>query len=93
MAIKLPKIIKPWHNTYFKDELIKKKKFKNLKFVKIHEFTSTYYFVSRIINAFLKKREKKKIFNKSINKLGMLLDQRLISGFSQNKIYEFKRKV
>jgi len=93
LAVKLPKIVKPWHNTYFKDEQIKRKKFRNIKFIKIHEFTSTYYFVSRIINAYLKKKEKKKIFNRSINKLGMLLDQGLIPGFSQNKIYEFKRKT
>ena len=39
----------------------------NIKFVKFHEFTSTYYFISRIINALWAKNEKEKIFNKSIN--------------------------
>ena len=92
LSEKLPKIKQPWHNTYFEDKKIKRYKFRNIKFVKFHEFTSTYYFISRIINALWAKNEKEKIFNKSINKLGMSLNQRLIPGFSQNKIYEFSKR-
>ena len=89
---KLPKIKEPWHNTYFDDRKIKKQKFKNIKLIKFHEFTSTYYFISRIINAVLAKKKREKVFNKSVNMLGMHLDQNLIPNFSQNKVYEFKKK-
>jgi len=90
--IKLKKIDEPWHNTYFDDAKLKRYKFKNLKLHKVHEFASTFYFLSRIVNALVTKKENKSSFNKSINEVGMQLDQDLIKGFSQNIIYELRRK-
>ena len=55
----LKKIIKPWHNLYLDDNKIIKSKFKNIKLVNIHELFSTYYFLSRVINAFQNKKNNK----------------------------------
>ena len=83
----------PWHNLYFSDKLITKYKFKKIKLLKTHDFTSMFYFVSRIINALDKKITRKKLkFDDNINKVGWILDSNLIKGYSQTKIYEFSRK-
>ena len=93
IKMNLKKIEKPWHNTYFDDAKIKRYKFKKIKLHKLHEFSSTFYFLSRIVNALVTKKENKKFFNRSINEVGMQLDQNLINGFSQNILYEFRRKT
>ena len=88
----LKKIKSPWHNLYINDHLLIKKNFKNLKLIKIHNFTSTYYFVSRVVNALV--CEKKKVKPKNSDLISMLawnLDQSLKPDFSQTKIYEFKK--
>lgn len=89
----LNKIYPPWHNLYFSDTIIKRKIFKNIKLINIHNFTSTYYFVSRVINAIINKQNKSKLhYSDKLNLIGWKLDQSLIKGFSQTKIYEFKKK-
>ena len=89
----LKSINPPWHNLYFNDDQLKKFKFKNVKLTFMHDFTSTYYFVSRIINA-IEKQKKKKIpkYNDLLNIIGWNLNENLIKGFSQTKIYEFRPK-
>lgn len=83
----------PWHNLYFSDSVLKNHKVKKMKLVKIHDFSSTFYFVSRIINALDKKMLKKNAkFNDNINKIGWMLDSNLIKGYSQTKIYQYTKK-
>ena len=82
----------PWHNLYINDQILIKQKFKNLKLVKIHNFTSTYYFVSRVVNALVCKEKKVNPKNSDlISTVAWKLDQSLEPDFSQTKVYEFKK--
>ena len=87
----LKEICAPWHNLFTDDKsFIKQKK---IKIVKIHNFTGTYYFMSRIINAVVNKVGKTEPKNNDkINKIAMTLDQSVFSEYSREKIYEFKIK-
>ena len=87
----LKKIIAPWHNKYIENAKFIKFKFKHLNFNKIHEFSSSFYFISRVLNAFDAQINKKKKFDEKLNQLAYLFDQYLIPGYAQNVIFEFKR--
>ena len=88
----LKKILMPWHNLYLDDKKILNTKFKKIKLVKIHELCSTYYYYSRVINAALSKKESRKPkYKDHLNLLGWRASQDLIKGFSQLKMYEFKK--
>ena len=90
-SIGLKKINSPWHNCYLNDKKIKKARSNKMKFIKIHEFSSSFYFISRVLNAYITEKTKKKKFNTKLNDAAMIIDQNFISGFSQNKIFEFKK--
>lgn len=87
--LKLKKIIKPWHNLYLDDKIIKKTNFAKIKLIKIEELFSTYYFTSRVLNASI---NKKISYEDPLNLVGWQLPQDLIKGFSQLRLYEFKIK-
>tara|TARA_B100000989_G_scaffold228057_1_gene175129 strand:- start:371 stop:1120 length:750 start_codon:yes stop_codon:yes gene_type:complete len=87
--LKLKKIIKPWHNLYFDDVKIKSTKFSGIKLLNIKELFSTYYFISRVLNAAI---SKKPSYNDLLNLIGWKLPQELIKNFSQLRLYEFKFK-
>ncbi len=87
--LKLKKIIRPWHNLYLEDKKLKKTKFKGIKFVKIEELFSTYYFTSRVLNAAI---NPKPSYNDLLNLKGWKLPQNIIKGFSQLRLYRFKTK-
>jgi len=87
----LKKINSPWHNCYLKDQKIKKIRSNKVEFVKAHEFSSSFYFISRVLNAYITEKTKKKKFNTKLNEAAMTIDQNFITGFSQNKIFEFKK--
>ena len=90
--LKLKKIVKPWHNLYLDDKKIMKTKFKNIKLLEIKELFSTYYFISRTLNAALAKKKKKvPKYNDILNIIGWRLPQNIIRNFSQLKLYEFKK--
>ena len=57
---------------------------------KIHA-NSTYYFLSRIINALIAKKEKKfPDYNSDINKLALVIPNDLVNNFSQGIIWLWK---
>mgnify|MGYP001232535496 CR=1 FL=1 len=91
--LKLKKIKMPWHNLYLDDQKILNTKFKKIKLVKIYEIFSTYYFISRVLNAAMsKKLNKSPRYNDLLNIIGWLLPQQTVKNFSQLKIYKFKKK-
>lgn len=90
--LNLNKIKSPWHNCYINDKKIRNIKTNTLRFSRTHDFSSSFYFVSRILNAYITKKNKKKKFDEALNDIGFKIDQGLIKGFSQNKIFEFKKK-
>lgn len=87
--ISLEKIIKPWHNTYLN--------LSDLNFLKperctmqIKEFSGSYYFVSRVINAFQSQQENKlPVYDSVINKMSLKLEPLPVCG--QTKIIIFDK--
>ena len=76
--INLKKIVAPWHNKYIDNAKLIKFKFKKIRLVKLHEFSSSFYFISRILNAFNSKVQNTKKFDKKLNKLSYLIDHSLV---------------
>jgi hypothetical protein len=69
--------------------------FKNVKLVKIDNFSSSFYFTSRIIYALYAKifLKKQPFYNHPLNIIASMLDAKLIKeDFSQIKTYIFKKK-
>ena len=90
-TLNLLKIIKPWHNLYLDDNKIINCKYKKIKLIRIQELFSTYYFLSRIINAYQNKLNMlPSKYDDDLNLLGWKLPQDVTKGFSQLKLYQFK---
>jgi 2-polyprenyl-3-methyl-5-hydroxy-6-metoxy-1,4-benzoquinol methylase len=72
--INLPEIIPPWHNRYLKDEEINNFYPPDTSLEKIDFYSSTYYFLSRIINAKLAQIEgHEPDYDSQINQLALSL--------------------
>jgi len=56
--LNLKKIKEPAYNKYINTRNLKKNNFNNVKLEKIIPFTNNYYFISRILNAFINKKTK-----------------------------------
>ena len=92
---RLTKIIPPFHNLFFDDNKVRMYHFRNVKLVKIDNFSSSFYFTSRIIYALYSKifLKKKPFYNHPLNIIATMLDAKLIKeDFSQIKTYIFKKK-
>ena len=90
-TLNLQKIIKPWHNLYLDDNKIINCKYKKIKLIKIQELFSTYYFLSRVINAYQNELNMlPSKYDDDLNLLGWKLPQDTTKGFSQLKLYQFK---
>jgi len=91
----LPKIFPPFHNLFFNDNKVRMYNFKNVKLIKIDNFSSSFYFISRIIYALYAKifLKKKPLYNHPLNIIASTIDAKLIrEDFSQVKTYIFKKK-
>lgn len=92
---KLSKIIPPFHNLFFDDNKVKKYKFKNVKLLKIENFSSNFYFISRIIYAIYAKKflRKNPIYGHPLNIIASTIKEDLLNkDLSQIKTYFFKKK-
>jgi hypothetical protein len=92
----LSKITPPFHNLFLNDNKIRTYKFKYVKLVKIDNFSSSFYFVSRIVYALYAKifLKKKPFYNHPLNMIASMLDGKLIKeDFSQIKTYIFKKNA
>lgn len=88
----LNEIIPPWHNRYLVDEEVNKIKFPGIELETINPFSSTYYFISRIINAWMADQEgKEPDYDATINKLGMELPP--YGDMAQTKIWVWKKTM
>ena len=85
------KMIKaPWHNLYLDDKKMLNFKIRNCKLTKIISYSSTYYFLSRVVNAWLANgKGLEPDYNAKINKLAFKLPS--ISDCAQGKIYLYKK--
>jgi cyclopropane fatty-acyl-phospholipid synthase-like methyltransferase len=92
---KLSKIIPPFHNLFFNDNKIKKYKFKNVKLSKIENFSSNFYFISRIIYALYTKffLKKNPVYGHPLNVIASTIKENLLNkDLSQIKTYFFRKK-
>ena len=90
----LHKIIPPWHNLYLDDNVLKNHKFKNVNLKKIENFTSNFYFITRIIYAAYAKLKKTKVnFTDPLNIIASSIKSEILNeDFSQIKLYTFEKK-
>ena len=90
----LHKIKPPFHNLFFNDSKIKKNKFNNIRLLSIDNFSSNFYFITRIINAAFKKTMNQRVKNSDVlNKISTLVPNKIFAeDFSQVKFYIFVKK-
>ena len=71
MAFDLERIEEPWHNTYIDEEKLDTEDIKLTLFKKVN-FSSTYYFLSRVVNAHISKLDKlEPDYNSEINRMAL----------------------
>jgi ubiquinone/menaquinone biosynthesis C-methylase UbiE len=86
----LEEINPPWHNRYLRDQEITQARIAGGRLVEIDYFTSTYYFLSRIINAWLAVQEgKEPDYQAPVNQLALHLPPR--GKFGQVRLWVWKR--
>ena len=87
-AVGLPQIEVPWHNCYIDEQ--------RLHLIKggysEKPFASTYYFLSRIVNAYVARKElREPHYDSNINELALHLPGSMIPGFSQTKLWIWRK--
>ena len=89
----LDAVSEPWHNCYFNEAEVRRWDLDGMEFSLVYDFSSAYYFLSRIVNAWNAKQEgNKPDYFSEINKLGLELPPYVIKGFGQTKIWVWKRR-
>jgi ubiquinone/menaquinone biosynthesis C-methylase UbiE len=90
--IRLMNIFPPWHNRYLRDDEVNTIDVPNIKLERIDNFSSTYYFISRVINAWMAEQEgKEPKYDALINKLGIELPP--FGDMAQTKIWVWGKNV
>ncbi len=85
-------IVPPWHNRYIDDEEVEELCYSqnSLRLAMRHDFSGTYYFLSRVVNAWLARREgKEPDYNAPVNQLALHLPS--IDGFGQVKLWVWQK--
>ena len=86
----LAKIEPPWHNRYFRDAELQSFVKPGLQLEGINHFSSTYYFISRVVNAWLAQREgKEPEYEAPVNQLALALPS--IAKFGQGRIWLWRK--
>ena len=89
LSVGLPSIIHPWHNRYLYDAEIKK--IKEVQLLDINYYSSTYYFLSRVVNAWQSAQEgKEPDYEAPVNKLALQLPA--INKMGQGRIWVWTQK-
>lgn len=90
-TVGLSKIDPPWHNCYLNDKDIEAVTIPDAILEGVKSYSSTYYFLSRIVNAYLSVQEgKEPRYDSPVNKLALKLPS--IGDFSQGKIWLWRKK-
>lgn len=87
----LKAIAPPWHNIYLDDTKVESINSEGCQLTEVVPYSATYYFLSRVVNAWLADREgAEPKYDADVNKLALLLPA--IGDFAQGKIWVFERK-
>ena len=84
----------PFHNLFFDDGLIQKYKFKNVKLIAIDNFSSDFYFITRVIYARLANEylKDKPSYDHPLQKIALTMSPKNVTtDFSQIKCYVFEK--
>jgi len=88
--IGLPPITPPWHNRYFRDAELMDLAIDDVTLEGVEHYSSTYYFLSRIVNAWLAAQEgKEPDYESPINRLALQLPA--IGELSQGRIWLWRK--
>jgi ubiquinone/menaquinone biosynthesis C-methylase UbiE len=89
-SIDLPQITHPWHNRYLFDEEINELAMEGITLDSVNDFSSTYYFLSRVVNAHIALNEgKEPDYNSIINQLALKLPP--FGDVGQTKIWLWRK--
>jgi len=86
----LDAVVPPWHNLYFRDADVEGITMPGITLERVVYHSSTYYFLSRVVNAWLAARESKEPdYNSPLNELALHLPA--IGDMGQGRIWVWKR--
>lgn len=86
----LARITPPWHNLYLTESLVNSVKIADASLVEVICYSSTYYFLSRLVNAWIAAREgNEPAYDSEINRLALLLPP--IAQFGQGKLWIWEK--
>lgn len=86
----LEAISPPWHNVYLADDLVASLDMPGVKLVDVDFFSATYYFLSRVVNAWLAAKEgKPPSYDALVNQLAFNLPP--FGDCAQGKLWVFER--
>lgn len=86
----LEAISPPWHNVYLVDDLVASLVTPGAKLVDVDSFSATYYFLSRVVNAWLATKEgKQPSYDAPLNQLALNLPP--FGDCAQGKLWVFKK--
>jgi ubiquinone/menaquinone biosynthesis C-methylase UbiE len=86
----LKPVVAPWHNRYLKDSELQNFRIPGATLEKVIFFSSTYYFLSRVVNAALAAREgKEPAYDSPVNQLALQLPA--IGEMGQSRAWVWKR--
>jgi ubiquinone/menaquinone biosynthesis C-methylase UbiE len=86
----LAKITPPWHNRYLRDDELSELSFPGVAFEGVEYYSATYYFLSRVVNAWLAAQEgKEPSYEAPINQLALWLPP--LGEFGQGRIWKWRR--
>lgn len=89
-AVGLEKIDPPWHNRYLREADISALQIDGVKLQKVEAIGSTYYFISRVINAWQAKQQNEMPrYDAPINQLALVLPP--VGDFGQTKLWIWER--
>jgi ubiquinone/menaquinone biosynthesis C-methylase UbiE len=87
----LEEIKPPWHNRYIRDDEINQAVFPGAKLESTSYYGATYYFLSRVVNAWLAAQENKEPdYNAPINQLALQLPP--IGNFGQGRLWIWRKQ-
>lgn len=86
----LEAISPPWHNIYLVDDLVAELKIPKVELVNVEPFSATYYFLSRVVNAWLADKEGiPPSYDAPVNQLALELPP--FGDCAQGKLWIFER--
>jgi len=88
----LPAIVPPWHNRYLQHAEVASQRLAGMRFVDAEDFSSTYYFLSRVVNAALAAQAgQEPDYEAPVNHLALRLPPWTAPGYGQTRAWVWAR--